>query len=166
MSGLLNHWMKSKLAMALAGAVLAGSLAYWFGYTQGSIGSGRRVAEYYSGEEQNRWRDNGYHQAWICLGALTNLEEGKQAEAQAVLEENLSEGVGRLVSSWENPRGDQFTLRQILLLDAARNYRLRNAWTNEDTERVERLEKAFKMLDAPEQVKRLENIKRVMGPGH
>ena len=158
--------MKSKLTVALVVAALAGGLAYWLGYRQGSITCSMRLSQSYENEEEDYWRRNGYYQARICLSALTNLNSGKQAQAGALLEQHLNEGVGRLVSTWENPRGDQFSLQEILLLRAARDYRLQHPWTNEEPYRVERLEKAFKMLDAPDQVKRLENIDRLLELPH
>jgi hypothetical protein len=82
------------------------------------------------------------------------------------LEQHLSEGVGRLVSTCENPRGDQFSVPEILRLRAVRDYRLQHPWTNEEPERVERLQKAFKMLDTPDQVRRLENIDKVLKLPH
>jgi hypothetical protein len=154
--------MKTKLSVVLVVLALTGGLAYWFGYIRASTACYMRLSRYYEDQQQDRWRDNGCHQAKICLSALTNLNAGKQAQAGAILEQHLIEGVGRLVSTWENPRGDQFSVRQILLLRAARDYRLQHPWTNEEPDRVDRLEKAFKMLDAPEQVKRMEKIDKVL----
>jgi hypothetical protein len=158
--------MKSKLTIALIVAAIAGGLAYWLGYRQGAVTYYTRLSQYHHDLEEDRWRRNGCHQAWICLGALTNLNAGKQAQAGAVLEQHLNEGVCRLASSWETPQGDQFDMPQILLLRAARDYRLQHPWTNEGPERVERLEKAFKMLDAPDQVKRLENWDKLLKLPH
>ena len=158
--------MKSKLIVAVVAVVLTGGLAYWLGHRQASISCYVRLSQYYEDRQQERWRDNGYHQARMCLSALTNLDVGKQAETRAVLEQHLSEGVGRLVSTWDNPRGDQFSVPQVVLLRMARDYRLQHPWTNQEPEEQERLEKAFKMLDAPDQVKRLENIDKVLKSAH
>lgn len=158
--------MKSKLTIALVVAAIAVGLAYWFGYRQGAVVYSTRLSRSYQEQEQDRWRRNAYHQAWICLGALTNLNAGKQAQAGSVLEQNLNESVLRLVSSWENPRGDQFDMEQILLLRAARDYRLQHPWTNEEPAQVERLEKAFKILDAPDQVTRLAKLDKLLKLPH
>ncbi len=152
--------MKAKLTIALVVAAVAGGLAYWFGYRQGALTYSMRLSRYYHDDGVDRWRDNGCHQAEICLWALTNLNAGKQAQATAVLEQHLSEGVGRLVSGLKVPQGAQFNTHRIWLLREARDYRLQHPWTNEEPERVELLEKAFKMLDAPDQVKRLEEMDR------
>ena len=152
--------MKAKLIIALVVVVFTGGLAYWLGYRQGTVACSTRFAQYYHDDGQDRWRRNGYYQARICLGALTNLYAGNQPQATALLEEHLSEGISRLVSSWSNPQGGQFDFHQILLLQEARDHRLQHPWTNDDPERVERLEKAFKMLDAPDQVKRLEDLRK------
>src|SRR5882724_759549 len=135
--------MSSKLTILLVVAALTGGLAYWLGYRQGTIACDERSSQFYQKDEEDHWRENGYHQARICLSALTNLNAGKQAEAGAILEQHLSEGIGRLVSTWENPHGDQFSTPQILLLRRARDYRLQHPWTNDEPERVERLEKAL-----------------------
>ena len=106
------------------------------------------------------------HQAGTCLSALTNLNAGKQAQAGTVLERHLNEGVCRLVSTQEDLRGEQFSMPEILLLRAARDYRLQHPWTNDEPDRVVRMEQAFKMLDAPDQVKRLEKIDQVLKLPH
>ena len=158
--------MKSKLTIALVVAALAGGLAYWFGYRQGAITYSMRLQQYYQNQEGDRWRRNGYHQAGTCLSALTNLNAGKQAQAGTVLERHLNEGVCRLVSTQEDLRGEQFSMPEILLLRAARDYRLQHPWTNDEPDRVVRMEQAFKMLDAPDQVKRLEKIDQVLKLPH
>ena len=125
----------------LAAAILAGGIGYWFG----SYRMYERCERFWVTDQDARWRANGKHQAFICLSALTNLHASKESEAEAILENYLSEGVARHVSSWTNPPRDQFSLQEIMLLRAVRDYRLQHPWTNDEPERVERLQKAFKL---------------------
>lgn len=153
--------MKAKLTIALVVAAFAGGLAYWLGYREGTATCGTRLSQYYDDEARDKWRRNGSHQAWICLEALKNLNAGKQAQATAVLEQHLNEGLLRFLSGWQTSQDEQFAYPQILLLRDARDYRRQRPWTNAEPDEVERLEKAFKMLDAPDKVKLLERVDEV-----
>ena len=132
-------------------AILAGSLGYWAGCYRVTV----RVREWWGVYEphsvidkETRWRRNGEHQAFICLGALTNLRAGKEPEAEAILENSLSEGVLRHVSStWTNDPRYQSSYQNIRLIRAVRDYRQQHPWTNDEPERVEPLQKAFKLAE-------------------
>ncbi len=133
--------MRSKAIIVLVVAILAGGAGYWVGCYR----TYQWWEAYWAKDTEAQWRRNGEHQASICLTALTNLHAGRQSEAEAVLENYLSEGVARHISSWTNPPRDQFSLKEIMLIRAVRDYRLQHPWTNDDPERVERLQKAFKL---------------------
>ncbi len=156
--------MKAKLTIALVVAAFASGLAYWLGYRQGAVTCGTRWSQYYQDEARDNGHRNGSHQAWICLEALKDLNAGKQAQATAVLEQHLNEGLLRFLSGWHTSQGEQFAYPQILLLRDAREHRRQRPWTNAEPDEVERLEKAFKMLDAPDKVKLLERIDEVFKP--
>ena len=135
--------MRSKIIIVLVVGILAGGLGYGFGCYR----TFTHLNKYWHSDQQDRWRANGKHQAFICLTALTNLHAGKESEAEAILENYLSEGVGRHVSSWKDPPRDQFTLQEIVFIRAVRDYRLEHPWTNDEPEQVERLQKAFRLAD-------------------
>ena len=156
--------MKAKVIIALVVVVFAGGLAYWFGYRRGTATCYTHLSQYYHDDAQEKWHRNGHHQAWICLEALKDLNAGKQAQATAVLEQHLNEGLLRFLSGWQTSQDKQFTYPQILLLRDAREYRRQRPWTNGEPDEVERLEKAFNMLDAPDKVKLLERIDEVFKP--
>ena len=142
--------MKQKITVFVV-AVLAGGLGYWAGSYRVSV----RVRQWWERwephsviDQETRWRRNGEHQAFICLGALTNLHAGKGSEAEAILENYLSEGIARHVSStWTNDPRYQSSYQNIALIRAVRNYRQQHPWTNDEPERVESLQKAFKLAE-------------------
>lgn len=153
--------MKAKLRIALVVAAVAGGFAYWLGYREGAVACARRLSQHYHDEANDKWHRNGSHQAGICLEALKDLNAGKQAQATAVLEQHLSEGLLRFLSGWQTSQDERFAYPQILLLRDARDYWRQRPWTNAEPDEVERLEKAFKMLDAPDKVKLLERVDEV-----
>jgi hypothetical protein len=99
-------------------------------------------------DTEAQWHRNGRHQAFICLGALTNLHAGKESEAEAILENYLSEGIARHVSStWTNPPRGQFDSLDVRFIRQVRDYRFQHPWTNDEREIAEHLQKAFKLAE-------------------
>jgi hypothetical protein len=132
--------MKLRVIILVLAVFVSGVAGYLFGYYNGWMRSHR----YWMTEAPNRWRANGKHQAYICLGALTNLSAGKESEAETILQNYLSEGVGRYVSGLTNAPRDELGDREITLIRMVRDYRLQHPWTNDEPERAERLQEAFK----------------------
>src|SRR6266480_2478073 len=120
--------MKSKIIMVLVAALVAGGIGYWFGCFQTSV----RTTRYWQSDESARCRANGNYQARICFAALTNLHAGKTSEAEALLEDHLSEGISRHISSWTDPPRDMFSPQEISFIRAVRDYRLQHPWTNDE----------------------------------
>lgn len=135
--------MRSKIIIVLVAAVVAGGVGYWLGCSQ----TLDRTTSYWQSEQSARWRANGNYQARICFAVLTNLHAGKASEAEAILEDHLSEGISRHISSWTNPPRGAFNPQEISFIRAVREYRLQHPWTNDEPERAERLQKAFKLPD-------------------